>query len=256
MKGFIFDLDGTIYLGERAIPGAAEAVNTLLRRGDRVVFLSNKPIATRRSYVQKLNQLGIPAEESNVIHASMVTARLLKERLKPHEQVLVIGERPIREELREHGVKLTYWPDQARYVLLSWDRDLTYEKLNRAYQAWRHGAELIASNPDRTCPVEGGELPDTAALIGAMEALTGERIRLVAGKPSLFMAQAALEVLKLSAADCWMVGDRLETDIRMAVEAGMRAALVLTGVSTRSMVEGCSHPPDRILDSVAQVVEL
>lgn len=256
MKGFIFDLDGTIYLGERAIPGAVEAVNALRRRGDQVVFLSNKPIATRLSYVEKLNRLGIPVEEKDVIHASMVTARLLKERLQDHEQVLVVGERPIREELRQQGIKLTYWPEQARYVLLSWDRDFTYEKLTRAYQAWRHGAELIASNPDRTCPVEGGELPDTAALIGAMEALTGEPIRLVAGKPSSFMAQAALERLGLPAADCWMVGDRLETDIRMAVEAGMRSALVLTGVSTRAMVAECSQQPDRILDSVAQVVEL
>ncbi|MDR6224866.1 HAD-IIA family hydrolase [Desmospora profundinema] len=256
MKGFIFDLDGTIYLGERKIPGAVEAVRALQERGDRVVFLSNKPIAARRTYVEKLNRIGIPARERDVIHSSLVTACLLKERLQPDEQVLVIGERPIREELRRHGVKLTYCPERARYVLLSWDRDLTYEKLNRAYQAWRHGAELIASNPDRTCPVDGGELPDTAALIGAMEALTGEPIHLVAGKPSPFMAQAALRALDLPARDCWMVGDRLETDIRMAVNVGMRSALVLTGISTRAMAEKSPYRPDCILDSVAQVVDL
>lgn len=152
MKGFIFDLDGTVYLGEQLIDGAREAIQALRARGDKVVFLSNKPIATRQSYADKLTKMGIPTEVSDVLNSSLITARYLKQVLKPNEKVFVIGERPIYQELEEHGIPLTFNPKDGSYVVLSWDREFTYEKLNNAFQASISGARVIASNPDRTCP--------------------------------------------------------------------------------------------------------
>ncbi|GGA32239.1 haloacid dehalogenase [Kroppenstedtia guangzhouensis] len=254
--GYIFDLDGTVYLGEHPVPGADAAIRALRARGDRVLFLSNKPIARREEYVSKLRRMGIPVELEEVVNSSLVTARYFQRVCRSGEKVLVVGEEPIREELSKHGVLLTEEPAEARYVLLSWDRGFTYDKLNRVFQAWKRGAEIVASNPDRTCPVAGGELPDTAALIGAVEAVTGQRVGRVVGKPSSLMAQAALCHLGLKPALCWMVGDRLETDIRMARENGLRSALVLTGISTRREAERSPWRPDRILDSIAEVPQL
>lgn len=256
MKGFIFDLDGTVYLGEQLIPGAAEAIQTLRERGDKVVFLSNKPIATRMSYAAKLTRMGIPTEVEDVLNSSLIVARYLKQRIKPHERVLVIGEEPIREELRQCGITMSDDPREVAYVVLSWDRQFSYDKLNDLYQAAVNGAVVIASNPDRTCPLENGQVPDTGALIGALEGATGRPVDLVVGKPSPIAAEAAVRHLGLDYGDCYMVGDRLETDIKMGNETGMHSVLVLTGISTRDMAEASEYKPRYILDSIKDIVDL
>jgi arabinose operon protein AraL len=256
MRGFIFDLDGTVYLGERLIPGAAEAIQTLRERGDKVVFLSNKPIATRMSYAAKLTRMGIPTKVEDVLNSSLIVARYLKQRIKSGERVLVIGEEPIREELRQCGIPLSSDPREVAYVVLSWDRQFSYDKLNDLYQAAVNGAVVIASNPDRTCPLEDGQIPDTGALIGALEGATGRPVDLVVGKPSPIAAEAAVRHLGLDYADCYMVGDRLETDIKMGNDTGMHSVLVLTGISTREMAESSEYKPRYIIDSIKDIVHL
>lgn len=256
MRGYIFDLDGTVYLGEQLIPGADEAIAALRQRGDQVVFLSNKPIATRESYVKKLNRMGIPVNLEDVLNSSLVAARYLQSLCHPREKVLVVGEEPICKELIQHGISLTEDPEEARYVLLSWDRGFTYEKLTRVFQAWMKGAEVIASNPDRTCPTEKGLLPDTGGIIGALEGVTGKPIQQVVGKPSSLMAEVAVEQLGVDSASCFVVGDRLETDIRMGNQAGMTSVLVLTGVSTREEAYTSCDRPRYIVESIAEVVDL
>ncbi|UFJ43420.1 HAD-IIA family hydrolase [Brevibacillus humidisoli] len=256
MKGFIFDLDGTVYLGDRLIPGAAEAIQALRERGDKVVFLSNKPIATRESYAQKLTKMGIPTHIDDVLNSSMIVARYLKQQIKPGESVMVIGEEPIREELHSYGITISSDPRQVAYVVLSWDRQFTYDKLNDLYQAAINGALVIASNPDRTCPLEDGQIPDTGALIGALEGATGKPIELVVGKPSPIAAEVAVQHLGLDYADCYMVGDRLETDIKMGNDTGMNSVLVLTGISTREMAEASLYKPRYIIDSIKEIVQL
>jgi len=256
MKGFIFDLDGTVYLGEQLIDGAVEAIQTLRERGDKVVFLSNKPIATRRSYAHKLTKMGIPTNIDDVLNSSLIVARYLQKVCKPTDRVLVIGEAPIRDELREHDIVMTDTPLDAQYVVLSWDRQFTYDKLNDLYQAAIRGAVVIASNPDLTCPMEDGQIPDTGAFIGALEALTGKPIDLVVGKPSPISAEAAVAHLGLDYASCYMVGDRLETDIKMGNDTGMNSVLVLTGISTRDMAKTSEHKPKYILNSIKEIVNL
>ncbi|WP_028548840.1 HAD-IIA family hydrolase [Paenibacillus sp. UNC451MF] len=256
MKGYIFDLDGTVYLGDKMIEGAAETIQALRERGDKVVFLSNKPIATRQSYSDKLTKMGIPTEVEDVLNSSLIVARYLKGKLQPEDKVYVIGEQPIHDELREHGIPITEDSVKPDYVVLSWDRQFTYDKLNIVYQAAVSGSKIIASNPDATCPLDSGQIPDTGTFIAALEAATGKSIDLVVGKPSLIAAEAAVEHLGLQYEDCYMIGDRLETDIKMGNDAGMESVLVLTGVATAEMAAASQYKPKHVIPSIKEIVRL
>jgi NagD protein len=251
-KGFLFDLDGTIYLGERLIPGAERVVRLLREAGRKVVFLSNKPLYTREDYAAKLTRLGIPAKPSDVINSTFVLIRYL-EQTAPGAKVFVVGELPFVAEMARAGFHLTENPDEIEYVIAAFDRTFDYRKYNIAFQAIRKGARFFATNPDRTCPVEGGELPDCAGVIAALEAVTLRKVEVIVGKPSPITVRIALEVMGLEAAECLLVGDRLETDIRMGVESGMKAALVMTGVTDRKTLDTSPLRPDYILQSIADL---
>jgi NagD protein len=254
--GIIFDLDGTVYLGERSIHGAPEAIRTIRDAGCAVTFVSNKPLQPREVYARKLTLLGIPARPDDVLTSGHALGVWLATHA-PAARVYVLGEPPLIEELRAFGIRPTEGTGPVDFVVASFDRTFDYAKLNTAFQALRRGARLVATNADRTCPVEGGEIPDAAAMIGALEGCTGKRPEVVAGKPSPLLIQAALERMDLSAPQCLVVGDRLETDIRMGREAGAATALVLTGVTSRESLDGLepSRLPDIVLDTVAQLPE-
>lgn len=167
-----------------------------------------------------------------------------------------IGELPLLVELCRAGLELSEDPEKIQYVVAAFDRTFDYRKLNIAFQALRRGARFYATNPDRTCPVEEGEIPDAAGVIAALEATTGREVELVAGKPSRYMVQAALEVLGLPPEACAMVGDRLETDMVMAVENGLVAVLTLTGVTSREDLATASVRPDHVIGSIAELPTL
>jgi arabinose operon protein AraL len=252
--GYIFDLDGTIYLGERLIPGARETIERLKSLSKKIVYLSNKPLQTRGDYAAKLTFLGIPTDPAEVINSSMVMARWLSKRA-PGASIYIIGESPLIEEMTEAGFRLCQNPDEIQYVIASFDRTFEYRKLNIAFQAIRKGAHFVATNPDRTCPVEGGEVPDCAAMIGAVEGATGRKVETVVGKPSDIMIQVAVGHMGLSPQDCLLVGDRLETDILMGKKAGMATALVLSGVAGLEALKVSSIQPDFIWESVKEVIK-
>ena len=250
--GFVLDLDGTVYLGDRLIPGADWVISRLRAADRRVVFLSNKPLESRDAYAAKLTRLGVPTPSEDVINSSLVLARYLA-RETPGASVVAIAEPPLIAELERAGIVVTDRPERARWVVISFDRTFDYAKLDLAFRAARHGAELIATNPDRTCPVDGGELPDCAAMIGAVEGCTGQRVELIVGKPSPVTAAAALERLELPADACLMVGDRPETDIRMGRAAGMDTALVLTGITRAGRAPTTDDRPTYVLASIAEL---
>lgn len=251
-EGYILDMDGTVYLGDRVIPGAPAAIAALRSAGSRFVFLSNKPLEPAASYAEKLTRLGIPTPVGDVLNSSMAMARYLAG-TAPGARVYLIGEQPLAEELRSAGIEIVTEPLIAQYVVVSWDRQFTYRKLNDALQAIRNGARFVATHPDRTCPVDGGEVADAAGMIGAIEAVTGRQVELITGKPSPLMLGAALERLGRPPSDCLLVGDRLETDIRMGKEAGVATALVLTGVTRREQIAASRWQPDYVLESVADL---
>ncbi len=252
-RGWLFDLDGTVYLGERLIPGAARAVGALRADGRRVAFLSNKPIQTREEYAAKLTRLGVPASADDVINSSLVLARHLRA-LDPGAPVFVIGEPPMIAEMRAHGFEIRE-DERVRWVVIAFDRTFTYAKLNTALQAVRGGARLIATNPDRTCPVEGGEIPDCAGMIAAVEAVTGRTVETIVGKPSPIILQVALAALGCAPAESVIVGDRLETDIVMGRRLGLGTILVLSGITRPGDPRIAAVAPDHVLRSIEELVE-
>ncbi len=255
LQGYILDLDGTVYLGDRVIPGAADAIARLRARGQKVLFLSNKPLQSRANYAEKLSRMGIPAAEADVLNSSFVLASRMAQ-VAPGARVFAIGEPPLLEELERAGLRITEDPNHIEHVVAAFDRTFDYRKLNIAFQALRRGSRFWATNPDRTCPVDGGELPDTAGVIAALEATTERCVEEITGKPSPIMVAIALAELELPAASCAMVGDRLETDIRMALETGLVAILTLTGVTTRACLERSAYRPDVVIESLAELPEL
>ena len=252
--GYIFDLDGTIYLGEKLIPGAKETVEKLKSLSKKIVYLSNKPLQTREDYAAKLTRLGIPTEPAEVINSSLVMARWLSKQ-SAGATIYVIGEPPLIEEMTKAGFRISETAGEIQYVIASFDRTFDYRKLNIALQAIRKGARFVATNPDRTCPVEGGEIPDCAAMIGAVEGATGKKVETIVGKPSDIMIQVAMEVMGLNPRDCLLVGDRLETDMVMGKKAGMATALVLTGVTSREALDKSDIQSDYVWGSVAEIIK-
>ncbi|MEM6527106.1 MAG: HAD-IIA family hydrolase [Chloroflexota bacterium] len=263
IDGFIFDLDGTVYLGETAIDGAVGAIATLREQGKRVLFVSNKPLQPRSSYAEKLTRLGIPASPDDVITSGYVMGYHLAHN-QPDLSFYVIGEPALIAEIRGHGLtvvdelldqdeKDVIQPTSIDAVIIAFDRTLDYRKLNTAYQAILNGAHFYATNADKTCPMPGGGIPDAGATIAALEHLTGRKLELLAGKPSQLIIDVALDRMGLPAERCMMVGDRLETDIYMGQQAGMVTASVLTGASTREQAENMDSPPDFILNNIGEI---
>jgi arabinose operon protein AraL len=247
--GYIFDLDGTIYLGNRLIDGAIEVIESLQSRHKKILFLTNKTIETREKYVTKLNDMGIKIGIDQILSPTLVTIRFLKENYIGC-RIYVIGEAVIKEEFKQAGFTFAVSPEETEVVIISWDRNFHYSHLEFAYQAIKKGAIVLATNPDRTCPIEGGDVPDCGGMIGAIEGATGKKIELITGKPSIHMAKAALEILQLNADQCLMTGDRIETDILMGKLAGLHTALVLTGVTQKRDIQKSNYQPDYILNSV------
>ena len=256
VRGFILDMDGTIYLSERALPGAVETIAALRRRGLAVAFVSNKPLEPGSAYAARLTRLGIPTEPRDVITSGYVLSRHLAQ-TAPRARVFVIGEPPLLQEMREAGLRLTEEPSEIDVVVAAFDRTFDYRKWNIAFQALKfHGAHFVATNPDRTCPVDGGEIPDCAGIIAALEVTTGKQVELIAGKPSPMMIQAGARLLDVPLDQCLVVGDRLETDILMGREAGAKTAVVLTGVTRREHLATSPIQPDYVLENIGGILDL
>jgi phosphoglycolate/pyridoxal phosphate phosphatase family enzyme len=246
---YIFDLDGTIYLGDHLLPGAAETVAALRAAGRRTIFLSNNPTKTRAQYAAKLTNMGIPTPIDDIVNSSFVMAHwLLRE--APRARLFVVGEEPLKQDLTAAGFELTEDASTIDIVVASFDRTFVYHKLQVAYDAIRHGARLVATNGDRFCPTPSGGEPDAAAIIAAIEACTGAKCDPVVGKPSPIMVALIMDLLKLPPERCIMVGDRLETDIRMGIAAGMASCLVLTGDATRASLAASGLQPTLVLERI------
>lgn len=257
---YLFDLDGTIYLGDKVLPGAAETLRELRQAGGAVRFVSNNPTRRPQDYATKLNDLGVEATAAEVVTSITATTTWLLTN-HPDAAVFAIGEAPLLLALSEAGISLTQDAAKVDIVLASYDRSFTYEKLQVAFDAlWYYKrAFLVSTNPDKFCPYPGGRgEPDTAAIVAAIEASTGVTLQATFGKPSKQLAQLALKTLprQVEPAQCLIVGDRLSTDIAMAHEAGMDSALVLTGDSTREEATASPFQPTRIINALPEILTM
>ena len=255
---YIFDLDGTIYLGEELLPGAAQLVNTLRAQGKPVRFISNNPTKNPEQYAEKLTRLGLPTPVEEITNTVVSMTQWLLDNC-PEAVVFPISEQPLINAIARAGIRMSSNPAEIDIVIASYDRTFTYEKFQIAFDAiWFYKrARLVATNPDRYCPMPGGRgEPDAASIIAAIEACTNTKCEVVTGKPDPSILYAALEGLDVEPRNCVMVGDRLSTDIKMAHAAGMTAVLVLTGETTvKDLVHiAPEDTPNFVLDRIDKLL--
>jgi HAD superfamily hydrolase (TIGR01450 family) len=251
---YVFDLDGTIYLGDQLLPGVASTVGILRARGIPVRFLSNNPTKDPGQYAAKLGALGLPTSVGDIANTVITTVGWLSLH-RPDAVVFPIAEEPLVRALLGAGFRLSDDPAEIDVVVASYDRNFDYRKLQIAFDAlWLHKrAILVQTNPDRYCPFPGGRgEPDCAAITAAIEVCTQVRCSMSFGKPDPIMATQALHGLGVPPEDVLMVGDRLATDIAMGRAAGMATAMVLTGDSTRAdaAARPASERPDFFLPTL------
>lgn len=253
VKVFLLDMDGTINLGQRLLPGAKEFIDYLKISGRRFLFLTNNSSQDSSHYVQKMCQLGIPCDADNVWTAGDATINYLMER-KTGARIYLLGTPALEEDFRQHKFVLT--DENPDFVVLGFDQTLTYEKLVKACNFIRAGVTYIATHPDINCPVENGYIPDTGAMMALIEASTG-KLPQVIGKPNKEIIESAFRKLGLhNRKEVVIVGDRVYTDIRTGENAGILSALVLSGESTVADLEKYGVKADFIFDGVGDIWQL
>jgi HAD superfamily hydrolase (TIGR01450 family) len=254
-KAILADLDGTVNRGDVLITGVEAIYRDLSERGVRWLFLSNNARLSASDLALKLRKLGIPVSEHQVINSASALIHAL--RLEPTRQkFMVVGEAGLIRAIEAAGGTISDDSASADIVVVALDKGFTYEKLKRAHLAIQNGALLWATNLDATFPVPEGFHPGAGSLVAAVATAAGRPPDRVFGKPSPDMAVLALETLKLPASSCLVVGDRMETDILFARNAGMPSALVLTGATSRSDLAKYSYAPDHVLESLADIAGL
>jgi len=226
---FIFDLDGTIYRGEHLIQNADKVINKLKSSGKKIIFVSNKTTGTAKDYHSLLINWGMNVEENEIINSTIVASNYLR-RSFSQKNFFAIGEASFISEIERSGLQYSDLPGEINIVLITLDRTLNYKKLEIAARALESGARFFAANIDDTCPVDDGEVIDAGSTISALQKRTHRKLELHFGKPSELMFNEIKERLQFIPERTLLIGDRIETDIRMGNDFGLETALVHTGV--------------------------
>lgn len=249
IQHYYLDLDGTIYLEQECIDGAADKLRELNLAGKHVYLLSNNSSKSKQELVQKLASYGIETSCSRIILSTdAVVDYLIKSRVK---KVFVLGTASFSSEIENSGIELS--ENDPEFVLVGYDTELNYEKLSKACKLINRGIDYISTHPDTFCPTPSGPIPDAGAIVKLIEATTGVAPKCVFGKPSPDMILSHMEKNNIDKSNSIVVGDRLHTDIRMANEVGVKSALVLTGETARDMLEQSQYFPDVILGSITKL---
>lgn len=229
LRGFLFDMDGVLYRGARALPGSRALLAALVRRGVPFALVTNNSTRTPRQYVRHLAHLGMRVPEDRIVTSAVLTAAYLRARLRPGARVLLIGEPAFRRTLERAGFAVGW--ERPAAVVVGLDRGLTYRKLAAATAALLDGAAFVAANPDPLLPTAHGAIPGTGAAMAALQYATGRR-PLVMGKPGPRLLREGMRRIGTRPAETVMVGDQVATDIAAARAAGVRAVLVESGIGT------------------------
>ena len=256
-KGYIFDLDGTIYLEDNLLPGAQDLIFSLREAHKKVVFLSNNPTKDPEMYAEKLSRLGIPTNPSEIVNTVVAMVLWLKENAIG-KKIFAIAEEPLINAIKEAGFEYTEDPSLIDIVIASYDRNFHWKKFQIAFEAlWFYKrAKLVATNPDQFCPLPGGRGEvDAGPVIAALESCTGVKCEANVGKPNRLMAELVFKLTNLTAEECVIVGDRLYTDIAMGHASGMDSALVFTGETSPDMLANAeaNSLPTYKLESVRDI---
>ena len=258
---FLFDLDGTLYLGDNVYEGAIELMEDLPRLGKQYIYLTNNSSRAGEDYITRLRRLGFPCERENVFTSGMATGMYLNQHW-PGAKVYIAGTRAFHRELKSYGIDLVNDElghtdcDRVDVVVQGFDTELVYEKLDRACHFLRRGAAFIAANPDWVCPMPNDEvLPDCGSICALLTASSGVSPTYI-GKPNRNMIDVISAMTGIPNEKICAVGDRLYTDIAVAQNAGSVSVLVLSGETDQAMVDAAERKPDYVLRDVHELHEI
>ncbi|MGQ0601426.1 MAG: HAD-IIA family hydrolase [Anaerolineales bacterium] len=252
VRCFLFDMDGTVYLGDRLLEGALRMVEVVRARGQDFLYLTNNSSKNARLYAEKLTRLGLPTDASRVLTSGAATAAHLQSE-RPGARAFIVGTPALEEEFLTRGFVLN---DQSPdLVALGFDTGFTYAKLWKLCDFVRAGLPYIATHPDFTCVTDTGYMPDIGATIAFVRAATGRDPDLIAGKPNRIIAEQAARRAGVSVSELCMIGDQLDTDIALGKAAGIPAILVLSGETSATRAASALHPPELVFSHIGAVAD-
>lgn len=249
-KGFICDMDGVIYHGNKLLDGVKEFVDWLYSENKQFLFLTNASRKTPRELQQKMSRLGLDISEDHFYTSALATAKFLQNQA-PGCSAYVIGDHGLYNALYDAGININEVdPD---FVVVGETDDYSYNHIMTAMNLVNKGARLIATNTDLTGPVEGGVAPACRAFVAPIEATTGKTAYYI-GKPNPLMMRTGLQMLDVHSSEAAMIGDRMDTDIVAGIETGLDTVLVLSGVTTKESMKEFPYRPRLVLNGVGDIV--
>jgi len=250
---FLFDMDGTLYLGNRLFDFTPSLLAAIREAGGRYLFMTNNSSKSVRDYIKKLATLGIEAAYEDFITSSQATAQYLKQHHKG-QRLYVCGTRSLIEELESEGFEVTTDLNKVDVIVMGFDTELTFRKLEDVCRLLlTRELPYIATNPDYVCPTEFGSVPDCGSVCDMIFNATGKR-PFVIGKPSPMMPLLAMEMTGCDKDDTVVIGDRIYTDIKSGLAAGVTSVLVMSGETTQAILDASDDKPDYVMNSAAELM--
>lgn len=251
-NGIVLDVDGTVVRGDEPIPGAAAGLDAVERAGLERVFLSNNPTKRPVAYESRFASAGFDVDREEVFTAGTITTEYLRSE-HADDRLFVIGDPGLDSQLLAADLSLTDDPEAVDALVASMDREFGYQSLCDAIVALDDDIPFIGTDPDMLIPQSGYNVPGTGAMLHAIEGVTGRSVDVICGKPSRLARRTVLDYLDQPPEACLVVGDRLDTDIKLGADAGMTTALVRTGVTDDETLADSPISPDYVLDSLAEL---
>lgn len=248
-QGFLIDMDGVIYRGTEAIPGAADFIAYLDEQAIPYLFLTNNSAYTQLDVVAKLRKFGIETSNEHVYTSALATAEFVSQQ-KPNGAAFVIGEGGLLNALNQVNYAIS--SEHADYVIVGEGRTMNFEVMEKAHRLIANGAHLISTNADTWCPTDSGPRPGCGAMVALLESATG-RTAYHVGKPNPFMMRLARKTIGLRTDEVTMIGDTMDTDIRGATDLGFRSVLVLTGSTKREELAAYPFAPSQVVESIGDL---
>ncbi len=254
LKLYLFDMDGTLYIGDRLYDFTIELLNKIKETGGRYMFMTNNSSKSVVDYIKKLEKLGIKAECDEFITSSQATSYYLKNN-HPDAKLYVCGTQSLKDELIGEGFTVTENVDEVDCIVMGNDSELTFKKLyDVSFMLCTKDLPYIATNPDYVCPTEFGSVPDCGSVCDMLYNVSGKRPVFI-GKPEALMPELAMEKTGCSKAETVVVGDRIYTDIKSGINAGTVSILVMSGETTYEILENSEDKPDMVLESGKEILE-
>ena len=254
-KLFLFDMDGTLYLGDRLFDFTKPLLREIRRIGGKYLFMTNNSSKSVADYIKKLEKLGISSTREDFITSSQATAYYLH---KHHQgqRLYVCGTESLKEELRGEGFEVTEKVEDTDCIVMGFDTELTFQKLHDvSYLLLTRELPYIATNPDLVCPTEFGSVPDCGSVCQMIFNATGKR-PVVIGKPSPLMPQLAMDRLGYGKEETCVIGDRIYTDVKSGLNAGITGILVMSGETTPEILAQSQDKPHLVLESAKEILEV